>query len=60
MATIGNAVRHLSELHRQITSFMAFLVQIARIIDKTVETSEFVHETAEDTDEMLDPMIKHL
>lgn len=31
-------------------SFMESLEQIARIIDNTKETSEFVYDTAEDTD----------
>ena len=39
---------------------MDFLVQIARIIDKTVKASEFVYETAEDTEGLVDPDIKQV
>ncbi|KAJ0131304.1 putative Fumarylacetoacetate hydrolase domain-containing protein 2 like protein [Fusarium oxysporum f. sp. albedinis] len=58
MKIVQDAVRHVSQLQSRIKSFMEFLEQIASIIDSTVETSEFVHDTAEDTDGMMDPAIK--
>ena len=39
---------------------MEFLVQIARIIDKTVKASEFVYGTAEDTDGLIEPDVKQV
>ncbi|RYC79574.1 hypothetical protein BFJ63_vAg17543 [Fusarium oxysporum f. sp. narcissi] len=58
MKIVQDAVRHVSQLQSRIKSFMEFLEQIASIIDNRVETSEFVHDTAEDTDGMMDPAIK--
>jgi hypothetical protein len=58
MKIVQSSVQHLTELQYQIKSFLDFLGNISKIIDETVESSEFVYDTAEDTDGLTDRSIK--
>jgi hypothetical protein len=58
MEIVKASVRHLAELQTQIKSFMDFLGDISTIVDQTVERSDLVYETAEDTDGVMNPDVK--
>lgn len=58
MIIVQDAVHHTPQLQIRMKSFMESLEQIASIIDNTEETSEFVYDTAEDTDGVMEPTIK--
>jgi len=58
MEIVKTSVHHLAELQAQIKSFMDFLGEISTIVDQTVERSDLVYETAEDTDGLVDPDVK--
>jgi hypothetical protein len=58
MEIVTSSVQHLTELQYQIESFLDFLRNISTIIDETVDKSEFVYDTAEDIDGLMDRATK--
>lgn len=58
MKIVTSSVQHLTELQYQIESFLDFLRNISTIIDETVDKSEFVYDTAEDIDGLMDRATK--
>ncbi|OAQ82447.1 hypothetical protein VFPBJ_05031 [Purpureocillium lilacinum] len=55
---VCQSLMYASELQRRVETFMDFLSQIALLMKYIVAAGETFHDTAADTDGMLDPQIK--